>query len=327
MTPPRLAITMGDPAGIGPEIVAGALAGPDLGATIRVIGDEARLRDAAQRVGVALAIQVVSDVDESIRDGAVAVHQIGELPADLPYGQVSAAAGAASFAYLEHAIALARAGHVDAIVTAPIHKEAWHLAGIDYPDHTETLAHLTGAPRHAMMLATDELRTVLVTTHVSLAKALTLITTDRVLKAIELAHEEMRAQGIRNPRVAVAGVNPHAGEGGMFGDEEITAIAPAVDAARAKGIDATGPHPPDTVFMRARAGEFDIVIAQYHDQGLIPVKLLGIDDGVNATLGLPFVRTSVDHGTAFDIAGKGIADPESMITAVLLAARLARGSG
>jgi 4-hydroxythreonine-4-phosphate dehydrogenase len=302
MTLPRLAVTMGDPAGIGPEITAGALADfPPHKADIVIIGDAARLRQAAELVGV---------------QGNLNVRQTGDSTDHLPFGEVSAAAGRASANYVETAVELALRGEVDGIVTAPIQKEAWHAAGVRYADHTSMLAALTKAPRHAMMLANDQLRTVLVTTHLPLAKALTEITAQRVLGVIELAHDELRAIGIDRPRIAVAGVNPHAGEGGLFGDEETHAIWPAVEAAIRHGIDATGPHPPDTVFMRARRGEFDIVVAQYHDQGLIPVKLLGIDDGVNVTLGLPFVRTSVDHGTAFDIAGTGRASAASLRYAI-----------
>ncbi|MER6140039.1 4-hydroxythreonine-4-phosphate dehydrogenase PdxA [Streptomyces sparsogenes] len=328
---PRLAVTMGDPAGIGPEITAAALAGvraPDQDADIVVVGDAARLRQAARLLGLTPAVETVETVEDpgagAGAEGAVRVLQTGGPTDHLPFGQVSADAGRASYGYVETAVRLALDGRLDGIVTAPIHKEAWHAAGIAHPDHTSTLAALTGAPRHAMMLANDELRTVLVTTHLPLAKALTEITAERVLGIVELAHDELRALGITSPRIAVAGVNPHAGEGGLFGDEEALAIRPAVEAARAAGIDASGPHPPDTVFMRARRGEFDIVVAQYHDQGLIPVKLLGIEEGVNATLGLPFVRTSVDHGTAFDLAGTGRADAGSLRYAIRSALDLVR---
>ncbi|MEU5612866.1 4-hydroxythreonine-4-phosphate dehydrogenase PdxA [Streptomyces sparsogenes] len=328
--PPRLAVTMGDPAGIGPEITAAALAGVRArDADIVVVGDAARLRQAARLLGLTVAVETVATVGSAGgpgagAEGAVRVLQTGGPTDHLPFGQVSADAGRASYGYVETAVRLALDGRLDGIVTAPIHKEAWHAAGIAHPDHTSTLAALTGAPRHAMMLANDELRTVLVTTHLPLSRALTEITAERVLGIVELAHDELRALGIASPRIAVAGVNPHAGEGGLFGDEEALAIRPAVEAARAAGIDASGPHPPDTVFMRARRGEFDIVVAQYHDQGLIPVKLLGIEEGVNATLGLPFVRTSVDHGTAFDLAGTGRADAGSLRYAIRSALGLVR---
>ncbi|MDX3229008.1 4-hydroxythreonine-4-phosphate dehydrogenase PdxA [Streptomyces sp. ME19-01-6] len=315
---PRLAVTMGDPAGIGPEITVGALADPrSHDADLVVVGDAARLRQAARLLGLTVPFETVEDPGSPVRQkGAVRVLRTGDPTDHLPFGQVRAEAGRASFGYLETAVRLAMDGRLDGIVTAPVQKEAWHAAGIAHPDHTATLAALTGARRHAMMLANDDLRTVLVTTHLPLSKALTEITTERVLDIIELAHDEMRALGIESPRVAVAGVNPHAGEGGMFGDEETQVIGPAVETARAAGIDASGPHPPDTVFMRARRGEFDIVVAQYHDQGLIPIKLLGVEEGVNVTLGLPFVRTSVDHGTAFDIAGTGRADAGSLRYAI-----------
>ena len=311
-TRPRVAVTMGDPSGIGPEIVVGALGDGSLAdqVDVMVIGDLGRLRTAAKLMHVDVPIELESE--RTPPAGGIRVRAITNLPDDLSFGAVSAVAGAASFAYLREAIHMAMAGDVEAIVTAPIHKEAWRAAGVEYADHTSALADLTKSERHAMMLANDELRTVLVTTHVSLVDALAAITQERVQGIIELADEELRAQGIKDPRIAVAGVNPHAGEGGMFGDEESEAIAPAVEKARSAGINATGPLPPDTVFMRARRGEFDVVIAQYHDQGLIPVKLLGIEDGVNVTLGLPFVRTSVDHGTAFDIAGTGQATAASL---------------
>ncbi|MEC8275059.1 MAG: 4-hydroxythreonine-4-phosphate dehydrogenase PdxA, partial [Pseudomonadota bacterium] len=210
------------------------------------------------------------------------------------------------------------------LVTAPIHKEAFAAAQVPYPGHTEMLADLSGtAPEQvAMMLANDDIRTVLTSIHVPLSRAVTLVTRAAVLRTIRHAQQGAQALGIAKPRVAVAGLNPHAGEGGLFGDEDAAEILPAIEDARREGIDASGPWPGDTVFMAARAGQFDIVVAQYHDQGLIPVKYLGLADGVNVTLGLPFVRTSPDHGTAFDIAGKGLADPASLHSALLMALRL-----
>jgi len=220
------------------------------------------------------------------------------------------------------AIDLAKAGRIAAMVTAPINKEALSAAGIDYPGHTEILADFGGAQSSAMMLANDELRVVLVTIHCSLREAIERITIESELSAIRLAHDGTRQFGIAHPRVAVAGLNPHAGESGLFGREEIEVVAPAIAQAKALGIDASGPWPGDTVFMQARSGRFDVVVAQYHDQGLIPIKYLGLEHGVNITLGLPFIRTSPDHGTAFDIAGKGIADPSSLMTALQQAHRL-----
>lgn len=224
------------------------------------------------------------------------------------------------------AIRLAKAGKIAGIVTAPIHKEALSAAGIPYPGHTEILADHGGAARVAMMLANDDIRTVLVTIHCSLMEAIRRADFQAQMAAIRLAHQGGRALGIEKPRIAVAGLNPHAGEGGLFGDEEIRIIRPAITAACTEGIDASGPWPGDTVFMQARNGRFDIVVAQYHDQGLIPVKYLGLERGVNITLGLPFVRTSPDHGTAFDIAGQGKADPASLQTAIDYARRLAGAS-
>jgi 4-hydroxythreonine-4-phosphate dehydrogenase len=267
----------------------------------------------------------------------IPVLQADGIPADLlaaPVGRVDARAGAAAARSVERAVALVRSGEAAAIVTAPIHKEAFAAAGVAYPGHTEMLQALAadgGAlPPVRMMLANDELKTVLVTIHMALRRALDAITFDAVLTTIRMADAAARRLGAARPRVAVAGVNPHAGEGGLFGDEELRIIAPAVAAARTEGIDASGPYAPDTVFMRARdvaghPGEFDVVVAMTHDHGLIPVKYLGVESGVNVTLGLPFVRTSPDHGTAFDIAGSGRADPSSFAAAVRLARALAGG--
>jgi 4-hydroxythreonine-4-phosphate dehydrogenase len=257
--------------------------------------------------------------------GAAVLSDIDPPLHELPFGHVSRAAGAAAAAAIRAAVALVQRGQAAALVTAPIHKEALALAGEPYPGHTEMLADLAGAPGQPcevrMMLANDELKTVLVTVHCSLRQAIDLVTVDSVLATLRIAHASAVLWGQPRPRVAVAGLNPHAGEGGLFGDEEVRIIAPAIAAACAEGIAASGPWAPDTVFMRARRGEFDIVIAQYHDQGLIPVKYLGVEQGVNVTLGLPFVRTSPDHGTAFDIAGTGQADPSSLIAAIEMARR------
>ena len=249
----------------------------------------------------------------------VEVTRIVEPP---PLGEISAISGQASFDAIVAAIAAAKASSVSGLVTAPINKAAMSRAGIKYPGHTEILADFGGAERVAMMLANDDIRTVLVTIHTSLRTAIEQADFAAQMSAIRLAHEGGQALGFAVPRIAVAGLNPHAGEGGLFGDEEIRIIRPAIEAARALGIDASGPWPGDTVFMQARAGRFDVVVAQYHDQGLIPVKYLGLEKGVNITLGLPFVRTSPDHGTAFDIAGRGIADSASLETALAYAHRL-----
>lgn len=315
-------ITMGDPAGIGPEIIA-KLAGDERqrNTPFVVIGDIEAMRRAVRIVGGSVAVQ---GIDESFhglagtgRRNLLPVLQTGPvLPPDLAPGRVDACAGAASFAYILRAIDLAMAGTISGIVTAPINKEAMRAAGVTYPGHTEILADRSGTRDFAMMLLNDELRVLLVSIHVSLLEAIRAVTIESELRAIRLAYEACLDFGIEKPRVAVAGLNPHAGENGLFGLEDTHVIAPAVAAARTEGIDATGPWPGDTVFMRARRGEFDVVVAQYHDQGLIPVKYLGTEQGVNITVGLPFIRTSVDHGTAFDIAGTGKADHSSLACAL-----------
>ena len=290
MAKPRIAITEGDPAGIGPEIARKAAADP------RVL-----------------------DVCEPVLYGAPssAVFRPGEL---------SAEAGTAAYDAIVRATSDAQRGAVAAIATAPINKEALRLAGFRWNGHTDLLAHLTGAQHVAMMFYSDELRVVLATVHVPLADVPRLLTQTLMEQTIALAARELPKFDKVPPRLAVAGLNPHAGEHGLFGHEEETAIVPAIECCRAKGIDVSGPYPADTLFVRARKGEFDAVIACYHDQGLIPVKLVSFGRAVNVTLGLPIIRTSVDHGTAFDIAGKGVADAGSMVAAVLLAARLARSA-
>ena len=309
-----LAVTMGDPSGIGPEIVAKALANRSERAV--VFGSVVVMAEVVDRLGLNLSIQSLTSVEEAkFQPGTIDVVEATHIRVPPPLGKISAASGRAAFDAIITAIKAAKDRRVAGIVTAPINKEAMACAGIHYPGHTEILAEFGGSCRVAMMLANDEIRTVLVTIHTSLRNAITQADFDAQMSAIRLAHEGGRALGIPVPRVAVAGLNPHAGEGGLFGDEEIQIIRPAIEAARAEGIDASGPWPGDTVYMQAREGLFDVVVAQYHDQGLIPVKYLGLAKGVNITLGLPFIRTSPDHGTAFDIAGKGIADPASLETA------------
>ncbi len=328
-----IVITMGDPAGIGPEITIKTLTEGRQTGPVAVIGSFAVMQAAASALGQQGALRRISRVEDAATcGGAIPVLDAGSLgKASLgegsldtapPLGVVSAAAGQAAYDAICHAIDLAKAGRAAGIVTAPIHKEALAAAGIPYPGHTEMLADRGGAGQVAMMLANDEIRTVLVTIHVALRDAIEQADFAAQMAAIRLASEGCRALGIAQPRVAVAGLNPHAGEGGLFGREEIEVIRPAIEAARAEGIDASGPWPGDTVFMQARKGAFDVVVAQYHDQGLIPVKYMGLEKGVNITLGLPFVRTSPDHGTAFDIAGRGIADPASLQTALRYARQL-----
>lgn len=318
-----LGITMGDAAGIGPEIVVKCFA-QGLGAPAVVYGDVAAMQRAVTLVGARLTIvPIASPADLPDSADAIGVIQCGPaLPADLPAGEVAASAGRVSYEAVCHAIDDARAGRLRAIVTAPLNKASMHAAGVDFPGHTEILAARTQTADFAMMLANDVLRVLLVTIHVPFAEVIQGITFEAEVRAMTLAHNACRQMGIAAPRVAVAGLNPHAGENGKFGREDIDIIAPAIAHARALGMDASGPWPGDTVFMRARQGEFDIVVAQYHDQGLIPVKYLGIDEGVNVTVGLPFVRTSVDHGTAFDIAWRGVADAASLKTAFDLALKM-----
>ncbi len=335
-----LAITMGDPAGIGPEIIARAFreAPADLEGCV-VAGDVATLRRAAQCVapdGVAMPVLELQELAGSLPlpPRCIPVLQKCELPAPVPYGQVNGLAGKAAADCIVWAARAALSGEIAAMVTAPIHKEALAAAGgrfALFPGHTELLqaeaAAFLGQPLSAlpvrMMLANDELKTVLVSIHLSLRQAIEAITQDSVLQTLRITHQAVRGRTGGQPRIAVAGLNPHAGEGGLFGREEMDIIAPAIAAARELGMDVSGPLSPDTVFMRARRGEFDVVVAMYHDQGLIPVKYLGVEQGVNVTLGLPLVRSSPDHGTAFDIAGTGKADASSLIAAIRMARKLA----
>jgi 4-hydroxythreonine-4-phosphate dehydrogenase len=336
MDPARtpVAITMGDACGIGPEIVLKACAerlGTAGAQPLLVYGDAGVLAREARALGLALDVVTVDSPEAAATlapagDGGrirMPVIACSELPADLPAGRVDARAGAAAHAAIVRASQDAIAQRVRAVVTAPIHKEAIAAAGVRHPGHTEILAELAGVTDVRMMLANDELRTILVTIHVPLRAAIDAITREAVRDTIAIADAGLKRLGIAQPRIAVAGLNPPAGEGGLMGREEIESIAPAIADARAAGIDASGPWPGDTVFMRARHfRDFDVVVAMYHDQGLIPVKYLGVDTGVNITVGLPFVRTSVDHGTAFDIAGTGQADHRSLMQAVRVAARM-----
>ncbi len=341
-----IAITLGDPAGIGPEIIVKAFqSAPEATRGAFVAGDVGTVRGAAQALAAAgrpawpvAELHAPGDVAQ-VPPGCIPVMQVVAPPArPIALGRIDAEAGRIAGECVVWAARGALAGELAAIVTAPLHKEALAAAGFPYPGHTELLqaeaaAHaglaVEGMPVR-MMLANDELRTVLVSIHVSLRDAITAVSFGGVLETLRITHGALRRTLGRAPRIGVAGLNPHAGEGGLFGSEERDIIAPAIAAARAEGIDADGPHAPDTVFMRARAkggvpdsGEFDVVVAMYHDQGLIPVKYLGVEKGVNVTLGLPLVRTSPDHGTAFDIAGTGRADASSLVEALRMARRLA----
>ena len=323
---PILAITMGDPAGIGPEIVLKALAHDEVHGACRpvVVGDRRILDRAAGWVGGCPRYELVSSPGDGLFERrALALLDLGNAdPDDCPPGHVSAAAGRAAVEYVQTACDLAMAGDADAVVTAPLNKEAMRLAGYGYAGHTELLAERTGAQRVGMLLSSSRLRVIHVSTHVPLEEAIHRVTKARVHETIEAAHEACRALGIAQPRIAVAGLNPHAGEAGMFGDQEQREIMPAVALARERGMDVSPPQPPDTVFLRAVKGEYDIVVAMYHDQGHIPMKLLAFDSGVNVTIGLPIIRTSVDHGTAFDIVGTGAAKEDSLLAAIDLAVRM-----
>ena len=288
---PRLAVTVGDPAGIGPEVVSKATTDP--------------------RVRAAAEVVPYGPSSEEVRRA-------------YPPGRLSAAAGQAAYDAIVQATADVQAGRCDALVTAPINKEAFAEAGLPWRGHTDLLAHLTGASRVAMMFYSDALRVVLATVHVPLAEVPRVLTAEVLESTIRLTASELPRFGVSSPRLALAGLNPHAGEHGLMGDEETRVLIPVVESCRAQGIDVVGPLPADTVFVSAVCGTFDAVVACYHDQGLIPAKLVAFGKTVNVTLGLPIVRTSVDHGTAFDIAGHGTADPSSMVEAMLLAARLAR---
>ena len=325
--PMPVALTVGDAAGIGPEIVV-KLHEQGLPAACVVYGDLGALTRATRMLGSAvqcIAIETLQDIPAEPRPGVLYVRPTyPALPEDLPLGRVDARAGSAAVNALRMAIDDAMQQRVRAIVTAPLNKESMHAAGIDFPGHTEILAQQSGTAHVAMMLVNDQLRVILATIHIPLAAVPRTLTIELEKRTIELAHQACLAMGVSAPRIAVAGLNPHAGEQRKFGDEDLDIIAPAIALARAQGIDATGPWPGDTVFMRARQGEFDMCVAQYHDQGLIPIKYLGLDQGVNVTVGLPFVRTSVDHGTAFDIAGKGVADSSSLRSAFDLALTLTK---
>ncbi len=327
---PIIGITMGDAAGIGPEIINKALSIGEIHDFCRplVIGDVRILSRAQEVARTHLEIRRVENVSEAkFSHGSMDVLDLSNVDlTELKMGKAQAMAGRASFEYIKRAVEMAIRGDIDAITTAPISKEALNLAGYNYPGHTEILADLTHSNDYAMMLVAGSLRVILVTIHVSLREAIDLIKKDNVLATIRLAHQSMLRFGISDPRIVVAGLNPHAGEAGMFGREDINEITPAVESAKNLGINVVGPLPADTVFCRANKGQFDIVVAMYHDQGCIPIKLLGFEIGVNITIGLPIVRTSPDHGTAYHRArlGLGTANPASLVEAIKVAARLSR---
>ncbi|MCA1633597.1 MAG: 4-hydroxythreonine-4-phosphate dehydrogenase PdxA [Acidobacteria bacterium] len=325
---PRIGITMGDPAGIGPEVVLKAVAEREVleACAPIIIGDAQLLAHTARTLDLQCGYEIVrrgehlpEAWDETL------IYHLDNINASIEPGVESGVAGRASGEYIEAAVELCAAGELDAISTAPINKRALFLGGYSFPGHTEFLARLTGAEDCAMAFVADNLRIVLISTHVPLSEAIRLVEKDRIVRVMRLTDRELKRWGIARPRIAVAALNPHGGEGGLFGIEESAEIIPAVEACReGDRIDATGPFSADTVFLRASRGEFDAVISCYHDQAMIPVKCLSFGEAVNVTLGLPFIRTSVDHGTAFDIAGRGVAGHSSMVAAIKLAARLSR---
>lgn len=327
MNRPIVAITMGDAAGVGPEIIVKSLAQRALYDTCRpiVIGDARRLRKAAAITGSAVDVHPLDAVSEAhFEPGTIDCRDLDLIPYDLPFGVLSPIAGDAAFQFIREATALATQGEVDAICTAPLNKEALHAGGHKYPGHTEMLAALTNTPEVSMMLTAPKLRVIHVTTHIGLLDAIARIEPGLVERTIARGHAVLEKAGLPRQKIGVCAINPHAGENGLFGQgEEATKIAPAIAACRARGWDVEGPLPADTLFFRAGRGDFDLVVAMYHDQGHGPVKVLGIEVGVNITVGLPVIRTSVDHGTAFDIAGKGLVDERSLLEAIRQAVALA----
>lgn len=322
-----IAVTMGDPAGIGPEIIIKALSEGELAGTPAVVVGCLQTLQRIQALGIVPKVElrpilqvsqarfapgIINVIDEPLED-----------PAALTPGKVQAQAGDLAYRCVRRATELAMAGEVMAIATAPLNKEALHLAGHLYPGHTELLATLTHSRDYAMVLYTDKLKVIHVSTHIALRKFLDTLSAERIETVVTMADTFLKRVGFKQPRIAVAGVNPHAGENGLFGDEEINIVSPAIAAVKQRGIDVAGPCPPDTVFLQAYEGQYDMVVAMYHDQGHIPLKLLGFYDGVNITAGLPFIRTSADHGTAFDIAWTGKAKSESMAISIKLATQLA----
>jgi 4-phospho-D-threonate 3-dehydrogenase / 4-phospho-D-erythronate 3-dehydrogenase len=324
---PIIGITMGDAAGIGPEVIAKALDRAEVYGVCRpiVIGDARRMEKAVQITKVAARVKIVADPSEAaFRHGTIDTIDVGGIPEDLPFGKLSPIAGDGAYRFIARAVDLAKAKKIHAICTAPLNKEALHAGGHIFPGHTEMLAKLAGTKEVSMMLATPKMRVIHVTTHIGLIDAIAKIEPGLVGRTIRRGYDALILAGIARPRIGLCGINPHAGEHGLFGHgEEEEKLEPAVAAARKDGIDVEGPLPADTLFFRAGRGDFDLVVANYHDQGHGPVKVLGLEAGVNITIGLPFVRTSVDHGTAFDIAGTGKADERSLVEALRQAVALA----
>lgn len=322
---PRIGISIGDPSGIGPEIVLKSVADDEVRRLCLpvIVGDAAELKRQARALGFAYDYQILHETDfDSARFLDPVVLDTNTLAEPVKWGCLSASSGKAAIAAIETCVRLSLEGKLDAMTTAPINKESLKLAGSPFPGHTEMLTALCDSSRSLMCFFAGDLRVFLFTVHCSLADAIKAITKERVAEALELADRELRRFGTAHPRIAVAGLNPHAGEHGLFGSEEAREIEPAIERCRANGIDVKGPFPADTIFLRAFSGEFDAVAACYHDQGLVAVKCLAFGQAVNVTLGLPIIRTSVDHGTAFDIAGKGVADHHSLVEAIKTAVKL-----
>jgi 4-hydroxythreonine-4-phosphate dehydrogenase len=324
---PVIGITMGDAAGVGAEVIVKSLAHESVYLQCRplVIGDKRRLERANDIAGGDILVRSIANAAEArFERGTIDCIDLGLIPNDLPFGQLSSIAGDASYQYIKRAVDLAQAAQIDAICTAPLNKEALHAGGHKFPGHTEMLAHLTGVEEVSMMLVAPQLRVIHVTTHIGIIDAIRKIEPGLVQRTIERGHATLVKSGIKRPRIGVCGINPHAGENGLFGyGEEEEKIVPAVKVLQARGLDITGPLPADTLFYRAGRGDFDLVVAMYHDQGHGPVKVLGLEAGVNVTVGLEVIRTSVDHGTAFDIAGTGKVDEGSMLEAIRQGAELA----
>jgi 4-phospho-D-threonate 3-dehydrogenase / 4-phospho-D-erythronate 3-dehydrogenase len=327
---PRIGITMGDPAGIGPEVVLKAVAEEEVRRVCVpvIIGDAQALAHTARTLDLQSGYDIVRTEEPFPDHLEPVIYHLDNISGFIEPGIESGAAGKAAAGYIEAAVELCAAGSIDAIATAPINKRALFLGGYSFPGHTEFLAHLTGAEEYAMAFVAANLRIVLLSTHVPLSEAIRLVERDRIIRVVNLTNRELQRWGIERPRLAVAALNPHGAEGGLFGVEEASEMMPAIETCRLNDeINVQGPFSADTVFLRASRGEFDAVIACYHDQAMIPVKCLSFGEAVNVTLGLPFIRTSVDHGTAFDIAGKGLAEHSSMVAAIKLAAELSTQAG
>lgn len=328
MSLPTIVVTMGDPSGIGPEVTAKALASNETRAlaNITVIGRASMLEHELRKAGSALEVVRVERPASGEINGVAVMDLDGESGDEFPVGKLSEVSGRTSHSWVIRAATLCLANEVDAMVTAPVNKEAWRISGVQETGHQEVLQKMAGSAHVTTMLVSGQLRCMHLSTHKPLKDACAFVTRANVLRAIALTHDHMKRWGFATPRIAVAALNPHASDNGLIGTEEATEIAPAIADARAAGIDATGPYPADSVFNHAIDGSFDVVVVMYHDQGHIAIKVHGFEESITVNLGLPFIRTSVDHGTAFDIAGKGIADATSMVEAIRLAANLATGS-